>query len=176
MLRTITISALVSLVAAAAGATVFVQTDLGELSRATRSIVRGRISAVESRWAEDHRRIETLVTLDVETALKGPLAEHVQFTVPGGQLGRYTSIVVGAPQFGVSQHVLVFLGGRGAQLPHVLGWMQGVFRIVESGGLMVMPPPMVSTGSVSAPIARGSSAVPLAEFERRVRAFTDGRL
>jgi hypothetical protein len=56
------------------------------------------------------------VTIDVEESLKGSLGRTVQFLVPGGALGRYRSIFVGAPQF-VVERVVVFLGWRGPSYP-----------------------------------------------------------
>ncbi len=55
--------------AAAAHATVLVPADLGELSRDARAIARGRVARVEPRWTEDHRTIETIVSLEVDTYL-----------------------------------------------------------------------------------------------------------
>src|SRR5215471_20791629 len=80
-------------------ATVVVPADLGELSRDARAIAVGRVVAVNGRWTDDRRTIETIVTLDVDLYLKGSLGSTLQFRVPGGQLGRFRSIVVGAPEF-----------------------------------------------------------------------------
>ena len=55
-------------------ATTFIATDLNELTRDAQTIARGRVIAVESRWSDDHQRIETLVTLAAENYLKAPSA------------------------------------------------------------------------------------------------------
>jgi hypothetical protein len=159
------------------GATTLVPADLGELSREARVIARGRIAAVDAQWTESRRTIETIVTLDVETYLKGTLGDVVRFRVPGGLLGRYRSVVVGAPHFVAGQRVIVFLGVQGPTIPYVLGLSQGVFRIspVASGELMVNPP--VVLPSMRGPIVRGSLAmrpVMLADFEQTVRALAEG--
>ena len=75
-----------------AQATVVVPADLGELSRDALAIARGRVVALDARWTDDRRRVETLVTLEAESYLKGALGPVVQFRVPGGRLGRYRSI------------------------------------------------------------------------------------
>src|SRR5262249_7459645 len=75
-----------------ARAAVVVPADLGELSRDARAIVRGGVAAVEGRWTDDRRTIETLVTLEVESTLKGSSGATIQFRVPGGDLGRYRSV------------------------------------------------------------------------------------
>ena len=166
-----------------ARATVVLPADLGVLTRDARSIPRGRIVSVESRWTESRRGIETLVTLEAETYLKGDLGPTVQFRVPGGQLGRFRSITVGAPQFAIGQRVIVFLGAHGPSVPFVLGLGQGVFRLARSAdGWTVTPPPVLPTAGPTAGarparpirIVRGDPqriATPLAEFERRVRAL-----
>src|SRR3954451_19979597 len=84
-------------------ATIVVPADLGELARDARAIVVGRVAAVDGRWTDDRRTIETIVTLDVDTYLKGSFGSTLQFRVPGGVLGRYRNIVVGAPEFVANQ-------------------------------------------------------------------------
>ena len=69
---------------ASARATVLVPADLGELSREAIAIARGRVAAVDAQWTDDHRTIETIVTLEVESYLKGSLGSTLQFRVPGG--------------------------------------------------------------------------------------------
>ena len=104
-----------------AGATVRLAASLPELASDAFAIARGVITATRGQWTDDHRMIETVVTLDVETYLKGRLGSTVQFRTVGGTLGRYRNVVVGAPQFAVGQHVVVFLAARGPAVPHVLG-------------------------------------------------------
>ena len=165
---------------AASHATVLLPADLGDLAREARSIARGRVAAVDAEWSDDRRTIETVVTLEVETYLKGPLGGTLQFRVPGGSLGRYRRIFVGAPEFSVDQRVVVFLGAQGPSVPYVLGLSQGVFRLVpnaDGSSWSVRPAPALPASS-SAPLAvRGDPArqsMPLAEFEQRVRALVGG--
>ncbi len=157
-----------------AGATVVVPADLSELSRDARAIARGRVVAVDAQWTAGRRTIETIVTLETETYLKGQLGETIQFRVPGGSLGRFRNIVVGAPHFAIGQRLIVFLGARAPSFPYVLGLSQGVFRIGRnaSGAWMVSPP--VMPPDVTGTVVRGSASLvpaPLAEFESRVRAL-----
>src|SRR3954447_5333300 len=113
MTRLFSILAVSMLVVLPASATVLIPADLGELSRDALAIARGRVAALDSQWTEDHATIETIVTLEVEGYLKGSLGSTLRFRVPGGELGRFRSITVGAPEFVVDQHVVVFLGANG---------------------------------------------------------------
>src|SRR5438067_4938129 len=162
-----------------AGATVLVPADLGDLAREAVAIARGRIAAVDGTWTDDRRAIETLVTLDVDTYLKGSLGATLRFKVPGGELGRYRRVFVGAPEFSVGDRVVLFLGAYGPSVPHILGLSQGVFRLMPShdgSGWLVTPPPILPAAR-AAIIVRGDAArrpMPLADFERHVRALAAG--
>jgi hypothetical protein len=163
-----------------ARATVLIPADLGELSRDALAIARGRVTALDSQWTADRGTIETIVTLEVESYLKGSLGSTLRFRVPGGDLGRFRSIVVGAPQFAVDQRVVVFLGARGPSVPYVLGLNQGVFRLApaaDNSGWMVTSPVLAPAVGVSTRIVRGDPSrgpVALGEFERTVRSLAAG--
>src|SRR5262249_14051367 len=159
----------------AAQATVLVPSDVGELAHDAVAIARGRVVAADARWTDDRRTIETLVTLEVEAYLKGDLGPTVQFLVPGGRLGRFRSVFVGAPAFAADERVVVFLGARGPSIPHLVGFSQGVYRVVRAGGSDVVTPPPVwpSTTVVRGDASRTTPA--LADFEQRVRALAGAR-
>ena len=162
-----------------AHATALVGADLGELARDARAIARGRVVAVDGQWTADHRTIETIVTLEVESYLKGALGQTVQSRVPGGNLGRFRSIVVGAPAFQVDERVVVFLGATGPSVAYVLGLSQGVFRVVRGADTSswLVTPPAIMPSTVTVKITRGDPArqpLPLPEFEQRVRAIVAG--
>ena len=120
------------LCAAPARATVMAPVGLDQLTREARAIARGRVVALDAQWASDHHMIETIVSLEVESSLKGSLGSIVRFRVPGGVLGRFRSILVGAPNFSIDQHVVVFLGATGPSVPYVIGLSQGVFGVVPA--------------------------------------------
>jgi hypothetical protein len=159
-----------------ARATVLIPADVGELARDARTIARGVVVAVDGRWTDDRRTIETIVTLETESYLKGALGQTVQFRVPGGSLGRYRNIIVGAPQFERGQRVIVFLGVRGPGIPYILGLGQGVYRVAMDANRAwtVSPPAIMPTAG---PIVRGGAnrrRARLADFERDVRALAAG--
>jgi hypothetical protein len=176
----IALSVLVVALGASASATTLIPADLGELSRDAQAIVRGRVARLDARWTEDRGTIETIVTLEVDDYLKGALGPMLRFRTPGGDLGRYRSIVVGAPEFAVDQHVIVFLGAHGPSVPYVLGLSQGVFRlapVADGSDWVVTPPLALAPATRPTPIVRGDTsrrAVPLSDFEQRVRALAAG--
>jgi hypothetical protein len=178
-MRIAAILLVITAIVAPVRATVVIGADLGELTRDARAIVRGRVVAVDGRWTDDRRTIETIVTLEAEGYLKGSLGATVQFRVPGGDFGRYRNIVVGAPQFNVDDHVVVFLGANGPMVPYIVGFNQGVYRVVpapDRSGFVVIPPAPLPTATTT-PIIRGDASrrpAPLADFEQRVRALAGG--
>jgi hypothetical protein len=179
-MRTWLTTCLLLALAAPARATVIIPADLGELSRDAVAIVRGRVAAVDARWTEDRGTVETIVTLEAESYLKGALGQVVRFRVPGGDLGRFRTIVVGAPEFAVDQRVVVFLGAHGPTVPHIVGFNQGVYRLVRSAdqsSWLVTPPANLPAAAGRVPIVRGDvnrHPLPLADFEQRVRTLADG--
>ena len=155
-------------------ATTIVPADLGELSHDAIAIARGRIADVRSQWTEDRGTVETIVTLEVESYLKGSLGTTIRFKVPGGELGRFRTVVVGAPDFVVDQRVVVFLGAHGPTVPYIVGFNQGVYRVVRApdGSGWLVTPPLNVAGTTAVRVVRGDSTrrpVPLADFEQRVR-------
>jgi hypothetical protein len=159
--------------------TVLIPADLGELSHDAHAIVRGRIVAVEARWSDDHHSIETIVTVQVERYLKGAWGPTVQFRVPGGELGRFRSIFVGAPEFAVDERIVVFLGTRGPTMPYLIGFGQGVYRVARTAdqSWVVTPPPLYPSATATTRVVRGDTArrpVALSDFEDRVRSLAGG--
>ena len=135
-------------------ATTLVPMGLPEMANSAIAVVHGRVNSVKAAWTADHRSINSIVELHVITAIKGALHDDVNVVVPGGEMGRYQSIFVGAPAFREGDEVVLFLGARGPALPFILGWNQGVFRVARDPDTGV-------------PLVR---SIPLDEFARQVRA------
>jgi hypothetical protein len=160
-------------------ATVLVPADLGDVSREAYAIARGRVVSVETQWTTpDRRSVETIVTLAADVWLKRDLGATVRFRTPGGRIGRYRQIVVGAPEFRAGQQVVVFLGATPPRLPYVIGLNQGLYHItVGDGPAVVAPPPVLPAPGGSGKVVRGDPGrrpMALADFERRVRALAGG--
>ncbi len=112
--------------------------------------------------------------------MKGDLGATLQFRVPGGRLGRFRSVFVGAPEFVADDRVVVFLGANGPSIPHLVGFSQGVYRLVltRDTGWTVTPPGMWPSTSGTTKVVRGdASRTPLAldTFEARIRALAGTR-
>jgi hypothetical protein len=164
--------------AATLHATVYVAADLGELTADARAVAYGRVVALQPQWLEARRSIETLVTLEVEAYAKGDFGRTVTLRVPGGQMGPYRSIMLGAPTFVEGEEVVVFLAGTGPAIPHLVGLAQGVFRVrtdSATGSRLVTPeivrmPDAVTLGPSR--VVRGDVSrrpAPLAAFLQEVR-------
>ncbi|HZA35159.1 MAG TPA: hypothetical protein VE505_09540 [Vicinamibacterales bacterium] len=161
-------------------ATVILPASLEELVTGARAIVHGRVVVTEPRWADGRRQIETLVTVRPEEYLKGDLGGEVTFKVPGGQMGPYRRVVVGAPTFREGDEVVVFLNAQGPAVPWISGLNQGVFRVAQNAaGVKVVIPGVSLTAGENAP---GVTRQPLPErlvlrvFNAQVRALTRARV
>jgi hypothetical protein len=139
-------------------ATVLLPGDLGDIARGSAVIVRGTVADVRAEWVDGRRRVETIVTLDVVETFKGGLTGRITFQVPGGVMGRYRSVTVGAPTFRAGEEVIVCLGARPPALPYVLGLSQGVFRVrrdAATGQRVVASPVLLAAGNTTTTVKRG---------------------
>jgi hypothetical protein len=169
--------ALVAALVVGASTTVLVPADLPEVARAATAIAYGRIAGVRARVAPDTRRIEREVTFDVIDYYKGDLGRTVTFSAPGGQFGHYRTVMVGAPEFSEGEEVVLFLAMGGPPSPRLVGFSQGVFRVVpdtRTGERLVVSPVLTRSESLrgAVPIRRGDPArvpLPLGAFAAEVR-------
>ena len=163
-------------IAPALHATVLVPAEFREIVSGSQIIVHGRVADVRGEWTDDRRRIETIVTLDAGTYLKGGPGENVTFRVPGGTVGRYRTLMVGAPEFRAGDEVVLFLKANGPSVAHVFGLSQGVFRVrrdSRTGQRLVVPPALMAHREAPQKVTRGATdrrPVPLDTFQAQVRA------
>jgi hypothetical protein len=153
--------ALLPALALPARATVLVPGDLGDIARGAAVIVRGTVVDVRSGWMDGRHRVSTTVTLQVAESFKGGLSGRVSFQVPGGVVGRYRSVTIGAPSFNQGEEVIVCLGAQPPALPYVLGLSQGVFRVrrdAASGQRLVTTPVLLADPSTATTVQRGDPA------------------
>jgi len=152
--------ALLLILPVALRATVIVPIEFRELVTTSPVIVHGLVTDVRSAFVDGRRSVETFVTIEAGEYLKGNLGQHVTFKVPGGEIGRYRTVFVGAPEFRTGDEVVLFLRTPRAALPFVVGLSQGAFRVVadrESGKRMVTTPILMGrTGVEAEPVVRGA--------------------
>lgn len=161
MMRTTRAVAVCSLLAAAAAAipldaTVIVPAGLQTLAVEARTIVWGRVTDVRAQVRPGTRRIDSFVVFAVDEALKGEPGASVVFRTLGGELGRYRTIVHGAPVFRPGDEAVVFLG-RGA-VPYPIGLSHGVFRVNRdrvTGERRIIAPPMLLDPKGALTVRRG---------------------
>ena len=156
-------------------ATVLLPAEFREIVAGSQLIVYGRVTDVRPEWTPDRRRIDSLVSIQVGSYLKGGPGETVTIRVPGGQIGRYKSVTVGAPSFRPGEEAVFFLTSRGPSVASVFGMSQGVFRVrvnARTGQRMVVPPALMARGAEPERVVRGAlDRRPLAldAFASRVR-------
>jgi hypothetical protein len=157
-------------------ATVLLPIEFRQLVTIADVIVHGRVSDVHTEWTEGRRSVETLVTISATDYLKGGAGDTMTIHVPGGQLGRYRTVFVGAPEFRVHDEVVLFLhGGR------IVGLNQGAFRVVTdpASGRPALASAIVMSGSLdqSESVVRGDvrrKPVPLDSFRGLVNQVLAG--
>jgi len=142
-------------------ASVVVPAELSALVADAQAIVHGRVVHLQGRASGDGLGIETLVTIEAESYLKGDLGRDVTFVVVGGQFGRYRSVVSGAPQFAEGQEVVLFLGAKAPALPHVIRMSQGAFRVSvdrRTGARTIRRQPLAGQAATWQKVQRGMGA------------------
>jgi hypothetical protein len=145
--------------AVAPSATVLLPADFREIATGSQIIVHGRVVDVRAEWVADNTRIDSFVTVAASTFFRGTPTGTVTFRVPGGQVGRYKAITVGAPTFTVGEEAILFLKTDGPSVPNVFGLNQGVFRVrvdARTGRRLVMPPAVMARTAAPQRVTRGS--------------------
>jgi len=156
-------------------ATVLVPAEFREVVNGSDLIAYGRVASVTALRIDGQTRIDSLVTFEVGSWLKGGGESSITFRTLGGELGRYRSVVVGAPTFTPGDEAVMFLKSAGQPVPTVFGLNQGVFRVrrdPDTGERMVVPPPLLAASNEPQTLRRGDRTrkpVPLDTFGAQVR-------
>lgn len=182
-MRRLTLIILLMLCARELRATVLLPAEFREIVAGSQVIVYGRVTAVRPEYSDDRSHIDTVVTVTAGTYLKGGPGTTVTFRVPGGQIGRYRNVIVGAPQFQTGEETILFLTASGPSIAHVFGLSQGVFRVkvdARSGQRLVVPPVLMSQtdADVAQPVTRGDTTrrqLSLDQFAATVRRAMSSR-
>ena len=165
-------------------AMVVVPADFAEMVAASQTIVRGRVVDVQSYETAGRRTIESLVTVEVVESIKGNPGSAgaagsgrvVYFRLPGGQVGRYRRVMVGAPQCARGDEVVLFLKGTAPAVPMPFGLTQGIYRVSRDAAGRATVKPGGSAGADR--LVRGDPArvpVALGTFTSMVRTVAGSR-
>jgi hypothetical protein len=156
-------------------ATVLVPAEFREIVAGSQIIVYGRVATVRPEWSDDRRRIDTVVTVTAGSYLKGGPGGSVTFRVPGGQIGRYRNVMIGAPQFQAGDEAVLFLSASGPSIAHIFGLSQGLYRVKtdsRTGRRLVVPPVLTADSDDPQTVTRGDVTrrqLTLDEFAATVR-------
>ncbi len=134
-------SILACVLGTSASGTSVVEMDLAGLSDHAGQVFSGTVKAVRSYWADDPRRIESVVTFEQVEYLKGVMKTSLStcnFVIPGGTVGQTKMRIGGAPTFEIGERWILFVLPRYRTFP-VVGVHRGAFRIIPdaSGTLRV---------------------------------------
>ena len=161
-------------------ATVLVPAEFREVVAGSQIIVYGRVTSVRAEWSDDRRRIDTIVTMMAGTYLKGGPGSAVTFRVPGGQIGRYRNLIIGAPQLQPGEEAVLFLSASGPSVAHIFGLSQGLYRVkvdARTGQRIVIPPVLMADTDTAQAVVRGDRdrrQLSLDEFAATVRQALSG--
>jgi len=155
-------------------ASTFLSAEFREVVSDASTIVRGRVTDVRAvrSVAGD---VESVVTIAVDAVLKGTADPFVAMRVPGGTIGRYRTVMSGAPVMRVGEQAVFFLKRGPGNAFWPVGLAQGVYRItaVPGASATVAAPVLagVTTNAVGS-VVRGDArrkALPVSEFESLVK-------
>lgn len=112
-------------------ATTLLYKNFNDLINESDGIVLGTVNNVESHYSPD-REIYTFVTLKQLNIICGRYSQDtLVIRLKGGQVENEVLTVEGSPQFNPGDRVVLFLKRNGYNIVPIVGWTQGVFRVIN---------------------------------------------
>lgn len=112
-------------------ATTVLYVDLNQLTQESEGIVIGTVAKTESTYGFN-KSIYTFVTFnnleEVKGRVKGP---ELTLRLEGGRVDKDILEIDGSPRFQNGERVMLFVRGNGKAKVPLVGWTQGVFKIVK---------------------------------------------
>jgi hypothetical protein len=145
-------AALIAFPAGRAAASLVLAMDITDLTQRADHIAVADVVSVRSDWDAQHKKIITMIDLQVVESWKGGAApaSHITVLQPGGTVGDITMKVFGVPEFTQGERSLFFLRGNQAAAG-VIGMTQGkraLQRDATTGKWMVGLPSRAGVGFV----------------------------
>ena len=174
------LAAAVWIAGASLAATVFVPTEFREIVADAGLIVRGRVTDVRP-IAVPGSGVESIVTVGIETVLKGAANGFVSLRVPGGDTGRFRHVMLGAPVLRPGERAVFFLWRGNDAIWRPVGLSMGVYAVhndPQTGQPFVHPPIVAGLTASIGPIVRGDARrklLGMQEFESLVQLIMAGR-
>ncbi len=131
-------------------------------------IVRGHVTDVRGLAAPTG--VESAVTVAVDRVLKGEADGFVTLRVPGGTIGRYRTIFVGAPTLAVDDQAIFILKRGPDNALRLIGLSQGLYPLRSVAGASQ---PMIAAPVVAAQTAAATGQVVRGDARRRMMAVTE---
>lgn len=132
--QTVFLSILLILVLGASGgrATTVVEMTFSEVVDGAELIAVGTVSAMEQIWDAERGMPFTDVTFSDVEVLKGtPVAAELTLRFLGGPAPNGLTLAVsGMPRFAMNEQAVVFSTGNGVYACPLVGWWQGLYRVV----------------------------------------------
>ena len=126
--------------ASPAPATTVLRMTFSEVVDGAETIAVGSVSAIEETWDAEREMPFTNVTFTDLDVLKGGVSgRELTLRFLGGPAPNgFTLVVSGMPRFAAGQQVVVFSTGNGVQACPLVGWWQGLYRVVRDPGRDVL--------------------------------------
>ena len=148
---------------------------LRQLASGATLIARGSVTDVRA-FQVPGRGIESIATVAVERVIKGEFESHVAVRVPGGLVGRYRQVKVGAPTLRINQQAVFFLKRSPDNAWRPIGMSAGVVRVrtePATGRRLVSPVIVQDFTTPAGTVVRGDDrrrSLSVDEFEALVAA------
>ena len=147
-----------------ASATTLVRMSLSQLSQASSTIIRAHVVSQQVRWNQDHTRIMTFTTVELDEALKGQPPSTLTIEQPGGTIGYFHVRVPGTAYLRSNEEYVLFLEPAAkAQTFRMVGMMQGAFRIRREGSgverRVILPLGALQTGTGAQTLSQSPSLI-----------------
>lgn len=161
------------LIAAPAGASMFLGLTRGQLVAQSSAVIEGEVLKINSFWEPTGRIIVTEAMVRVTDLVAGEAPTVVVLRTMGGEAGGYKVVADGFPTFRVGERLLLFLQEQPDGTAEVTGYRQGQFRILLDKAGVARAVPTLEAGvqlvlSDGRPAPR-PVALDLATFKSEIR-------